>query len=166
MIERTSVRWRHLDDQIEYRLLMVINSWMGTGYMAGQQAKKMGVDCVQFVGGILDELYRQPKTHIPRLPQNAGIHSEGAGTATILALRKGIPSIEVADNWIEPGDVIVTRGTMNMRAHPFAGHTLLAGCLKGTAVHAVPSAGVSWTSIDGVPGILRVYRPLNKELWV
>lgn len=166
MVERTAVKWRHLDDAIELRLDAVIRSWIGTPYMAGQQAKKMGADCVQFVGGILDELYRQQRTLIPRLPQNSGNHSEESGLRTVMAVRKGISSIEVLDNWIEPGDVIVTRGTMNTRAHPYMGHTLLAATLRGTAVHAVPSVGVSWTSIDGIPGILRVYRPLNKERWI
>jgi len=165
-MEDQRFKWKRITGAVERRILIVCESWKGTPYMTGQQARGIGVDCVQFIGAILDALYRRPaRTLIPRLPPNAGLHSEESGLRTAMAIRKGFESAEVDDGSIEPGDVLVTRGTMDTRAHAYLGHVLLAGVLPGTAIHSTQGVGVSWTSVQGIPGILRIYRPLNKNTW-
>lgn len=166
-IEITSVQWKRIPTEIERRLLAVCESWVGTPYMAGQQAKGIGVDCTQLFGGIMDELFRNEiKTLIPRLPQNSGMHFPKAGFRTSIAIRKQFKSIIVRNEEIEPGDALVTRGTATAGAFARLGHILIAGVRPGTALHAIQTQGVGWTSLQGIPGLLRIYRPLNKEMWV
>lgn len=160
-------RWRHLAKPLEQELLAVIDTWIGTPYMAGQRAKGQGVDCVQFVGGMLDDLYRSAiPSYIPRLPQNSGMHYPRAGFRTALSLRKQFRSSVVRDGCIEPGDVIVTRGIMDVATPRLMGHTLIAGAIPWTFVHSINVIGVCWTSLQGVPGIIRIYRPVDKETWI
>lgn len=166
MNESTTILWRSLDPAIEKRILSVYAGWMDTPYMPGQQVKHMGVDCTQMVGGVLDELYRrETKTLITRLPQNSGMHFPKAGFRTALDIRKQFDSFVARDGHIEPGDVVVTRGVADPRAWRRLGHALMAGVKPGTLLHAVNGVGVCWTSVQAIPGILRVYRPRNKEVW-
>lgn len=161
-----TILWRQLNSAIENRLLEVCDSWIGTPYLPGQRVKHMGVDCVQLIGGVLDELYRAPvATFIPRQPQNSGPHFPKAGFRTAKAIREQIMSEVARDGQIEPGDIVVTRGVADPRAWRRLGHVLIAGPRKGTLLHSINHVGVCWTSVEGVPGILRVYRPLNKEVW-
>lgn len=166
MIKPDNIIWQSLDPAIETRLMAVLRSWEGTGYMSGQRAKGMYVDCVGLAAGVLDELCRRPvPTIIPRLPPNSGMHDKAAGAATIKAFRRGFPSVAVEGGQIEPGDVIVTRGVMDEATADNEGHVVIAGREPWTFLHAIPDSGVCWTSIEGLPGLLQWYRSLEKDTW-
>ena len=157
--------WNNLDPRIEHRLMQVLQSWLGTPYMAGQQARGIGVDCVQLVGAVYDELYRLPaRTVIPRLPPTIGIHNARAGFRTAKAIRDNFPSRVARGAIIEPGDVLIVRGTGLSRGPRLMGHTMIAGVKAFTAFHAVPQVGVTLgaTTVE----IVRIYRPLEKERWI
>lgn len=159
-------RWLKLDDAIENRIQQVQESWIGTQYMAGQRAKRIGVDCLQLVGGVLDELFRRTTpTHIPRLPSTSGLQFKGGGFRTSLAVRKQFPSRIERNGRIEPGDVIVTTSTLDASAPNVMGHLALAGVRPWTFLHAVAGVGVCWTSLQGLPGLVRLYRVRSKESW-
>lgn len=165
MLSTTIYKWMKLDKAIEARILSVLKSWEGTPFMAGQRARRMGVDCVQLVGGVMDDLYRHATPMlIPRMKQDAGVHSD-AGFKQAHAIRKALHSIVVEDDTIEPGDVLVCRSTPDSNAPVRLGHCLLAGVRPNTALHACPT-GVCFTSLSGIYPIMRIYRPLNKERWI
>lgn len=159
--------WRHLDPAIEDRLKAEMSWWFLTPYMAGQQAVGIGVDCVQLVGALLDDLYhRTDTTHIPRLSPDAAIHNAREGFKTIRCLRRSFPSDVVRDCVIEPGDIVVTRAAPDPTGPRRPGHVLIAGPEPFTALHAIKSSGVAMTTLTATRGIVRVYRPRNKSLWV
>ena len=158
--------WRPLDAAIEGRIKNVLDSWLDTPYMDGQRQRKVGVDCAQLVGGVLDDLFRsKDKVVIPRLRTDSGIHSIRAGFATVRAIRKHYKSKVVRDGTLEPGDVIVTRATGNTNGPKRLGHAMLVSTRKGVLIHATTITGVCLTSLKSNEEIVRVYRPLNKELW-
>lgn len=159
--------WRPIGAKIEARINAVMGAWLGTPYMAGQQVRGLGVDCVQLVGGVLDDLYRSPSpTPIPRLRGDSGIHSLRAGFSTIHAIRQAYKSSVVRDDTIEPGDILITRATADFRGPLRPGHAMVAAVRPGIVLHAVPGGDVHFTSIQSGPPIIRIYRALDKHRWI
>lgn len=161
-------RWVALPDpRVEDRILRVYESWVGTRYMAGQQAKGMAVDCVNLVGGVLDELFRRnAPTPIPRLAGATGIGPASTGLAAAGVLRRQFPSEQCRDGTIEPGDVIICRSTLDAQSADSFGHCVLAGVRPWSCLHAIPNVGVCWTGLGQINGVLRVYRVKDKESWL
>lgn len=157
--------WQPLPGPVSLRLQQVLNRWVGTPYLRGQRVRGMGVDCVQLIAGVLDDLYRSthPAT-IPRLWGDAGVHSE-RGFAVIHALRRAYPSFVVRDGSIEPGDGVVVRTLPNTHGPRRPGHALIAGIKPGSFLHAASDTGVCWTSLQNLSPFVRVYRFYHKETW-
>lgn len=159
--------WRPLSDEIHETLDETFKLWLGTKYVAGSQARGGGVDCTQLIGALLDTLFRnKTKTKIPRLPQDAALHSGRAGFQTAKAIRRAFPSTVLRDFIIEPGDVIVTRSFHDDNGPRNMGHVMFTGSKPWTAIHATPRGGVAMTGLQATNGILRVYRILGKDKWV
>lgn len=161
-------RWRPLPLNVERRISRCLSSWLHTPYMEGQQAKGIAVDCVQFVGAFLDEMYgNRTRTRIPRLRADAAQHSVRAAFQTIKALRSHFPTFVARDDIIEPGDIVVVRASTDSRAPKRPGHVLIAAPGHvGSAFHADGHLGeVCQTSLAATSGILRIYRPKEKCSW-
>jgi hypothetical protein len=160
-----NIFWKAISPAIEQRIEEVVRQWEGTPYMAGQRARGIGVDCVQLVGGVLDMLFRRPQvTIIPRLSPDSGLHCDRSGFATAKAIRNGFESIVVRDEIIEPGDVLVVRGSGLSSGPRRLGHTMIALPAAGTAFHATFGIGACRTTV--ITEVLRIYRPLHKEGWL
>lgn len=145
------------------RLDAVQKSWLGTPYMEGQSVKGAGVDCIRLVTSILDELYGLTGTsELPVTPRDLGQHSDGWLRLAKYALQT-YPLEQESHNTIQPGDVILTRGSKNSKPDSVS-HIAMAG-RSGSVIHAT-SPRVGMTAIAGLPPIERVYRPLQVERWI
>jgi len=157
------MRWQHLDPKIESRIAGAIRPWSGTPYMPGQQKKGIGVDCVRFVTGVLDELYGIHRDY-KALPLDVCMHDPKKAVKTMLTILHLYPN-EVLDDLsvVEPGDVLLT-GTSEA-----PGHAMLAGVLDNRLWHADGKRVVSTAPRFGRGSLSRLYRiirPDNKESWV
>jgi cell wall-associated NlpC family hydrolase len=162
----TPPRWVDtLTTEARAALDAALRSWDGTPYLPGQQAKgpKGGVDCVRFVAAVLDELYGKV-TPIETLPQDAALH---ARATAVLAMKRIItlyrPNERVADDTIEPGDVLVTS-----QPGGGPGHALIAGPRRWTLWESTLD-GVHFTGWGGIVAagyrLEAVYRPQLKASW-
>jgi hypothetical protein len=163
----TELRWFGNDRKLNDRLRRVLDGWLGTRYGEGQRAKRIQVDCVQFVAGVLDELFAvKTPTFVPRLRADIALHSPERAYPTIKAFREAHYGMdEVEDGTVQPGDIIVTRAEHQEDAKERDAHVMIAGAERWTAYHAIPRVGVVKTTIACTRGILRVYRPRRKDLW-
>jgi hypothetical protein len=157
-------RWLPVERRVGEALERAFAIWLRTPHVAGQQAPKMGVDCVQLLPGVLCPLYGLPKIIVPRQAQDAGIHSPRISMTTVRFLRRHFPSDTVRDKSIQPGDIVGTRASYDKDGPARLGHALIAGTHPWTALHAGKS-GVGITSLLAIPGIVRIYRPIDKRLW-
>jgi cell wall-associated NlpC family hydrolase len=136
-------------------LQQILISWEGTPYLAGHRIKRQGVDCVQFVAGVLEE-WVGITVECPRLSGTCAYHNEDFAKPVVRALLRCVPAdkVEVA----EPGDIIVSQaGSGDKRPH----HVLIASENPAIWFHSIEGAGVCRT-----PGHLwtvhRIYRPRRK----
>lgn len=156
--------WQHLSVPIvEKRLRFALQGWEGTPYREGDQMQGIGVDCVRFVCGVLDEMYGY-RRELPRnLPSDRALHDRDGAIAAMKQLRRLYePVTEVTDGKVEPGDIVVSgpRG-----GGP--GHALIAGFDPFTLWHVDPAAGVCSTGIALTDmDIFEILRPSDKHLWL
>jgi cell wall-associated NlpC family hydrolase len=146
----------------------VLNEWIGTPYMAGQRAKGMGVDCVQLIAGVLDDLFKPPTpTPVPRLPADSATHDIRSAYRTIHALADAwYVSPVVRDGTVQPGDVLVTRATNNRTGPRNPGHAMIVGANPFEVVQATPVLGVHKVHLYACRPVIRLYRPNRKDQWV
>lgn len=151
----------------DVRAERILSSWRNTPYAPGQQARRIGVDCVQYVGAFLDEAFRSTvRTPIPRLKGDTSLHDPEKARAVIRLLRKahnGSVAVEKGAA-LESGDVVVTRVEQQEGAPANEGHAMILGMAPWSAWHAIPG-GVNRTALSKTRGIVAVYRPLGKDLW-
>lgn len=127
--------------------------------MDGQSCKGVWADCVGFVGGVIDELYRiktvqaRPRVHKKKPHFDGNAHLE-----LIKYLRTHWPSEVCEPTAVEPGDVLVCR----LGQGP--GHILLVGTRPNTAWHCVEGLGVCLAAFGSLD-VLQSYRLLEKERW-
>jgi cell wall-associated NlpC family hydrolase len=159
------LKWRPVRRATEIRIWDVMQSWCGTPYIPGQRSKQSGVDCVQLVAGVLDELYRKGRTNLPRFSPDQSQHGSEPAVAVVKALREAYPCHRVDGDEVEPGDIIVVRTRCNPSGPPTMGHTMIASPTPGMALEAVPLAGVTYGSVESTTGILAIYRMEDKHLW-
>jgi cell wall-associated NlpC family hydrolase len=146
------------------RLQRVLMSWQGTPWVAGQQCRGKGVDCVRFVVAVLDELHGAALPPVQRLPQDAALHDRAGMMAVAHGIRQRYPHevIEPRAERIEPGDVVVFR----VGAQSGPGHVAIAGSEGDRELwHACRGTGVARTSAAASSGILWIWRPTRKESW-
>ena len=147
--------------QVEDRLHKTLSSWAGTPYMPGGQAKGVGVDCVRFVSGALDDLFGDT-TPIENLPQDMSFHDPAGAKAGLRRFLSSYLHMEVKGNRIQPGDIVV--------AGPVTGgpgHALICGLrsLWHCDEHSVAPAGLNLVS-GGAYFVKKVYRILDRERWL
>lgn len=145
---------------VQARLSNILMSWQGTRYLPGCQAKGVGVDCVRFVSGVLDELYGT-HTELDRLPQDASFHAKDKCYSALKTFMGNYKYEEVTDGVLQPGDVVIAgpRG-----GGP--GHALIAGidCLWHCDSRSVTRTGLSFTT-GGVYFFKKAIRAKDRERW-
>lgn len=165
MIDPKKLRWVSAPASVLAALERAIGRWQGTPYRVGQQTPGMGVDCVRFVCGVLDDVTGR-QTPIETLPQDAAMH---ARTSAILAMKRikqlYQPNAEVHDGTIESGDLLIT-------ALPGGGpgHVLIAGAkpwhLWESTATGVRRTGLGGLTTGAAQQLHYVYRITNKGTWV
>lgn len=143
----------------EARLEQVLRSWEGTPYMAGQQLRGVGVDCVRFVAAVLDELLGRAPTPIETLPPDASLHNRVGAICGMRAIRKRfMPNAPVQDGPLEPGDIVVTGPVSGG-----PGHAMIVGSSR--VLWHSSARSVHWTGLRPPKGhkVWRVYRMHDEE---
>lgn len=166
---REKIKWRPVVPELAAAIDRVVALWDRTPYMPGQRAKGVGTDCVQQVGGILDDLFgvSEGTTSLPSIAPDSAIHNMRMAWPVISTLRRAHHGSFIdRSGTIEPGDVIVTRATSLPGAPRRQAHVLFACPQPYTALHAIQGIGSHITSLELTNGILRVYRPKRKDLWL
>lgn len=142
----------------------VLQSWAHphTPWMAGQQLKGVGVDCVRFVVGVMDELHGVNLPAIPRLPQDMSLHDRAGAMRVARAIEERYPHLVVGDGRLEPGDVLVRK----IGAGGGPGHVMIMGVRPGEVWHATSGVGVVRASMAfPTDSLLHVWRPTEREHW-
>jgi cell wall-associated NlpC family hydrolase len=133
----------------------ILESWEGTPYLAGHRIKRQGVDCVQFVAGVLEEWFGY-SIPCPRLSATCAYHDESFAKPTAVALLKGVPSDRVFE--MEPGDIVVSQGGKGVkRPH----HVLIVSEDPRVLFHSTNDVGVCRTPAH-LWTVHKIYRPRNK----
>ena len=157
------LEWKPLPHFAQKRLRFILEGWLDTPYREGDQVQGIGVDCVRFVCGVLDELYGFRRALPRNLPSDRALHDRDGAIAAMKRLRTLYePVQEVVDGKLEPGDIVVSgpRG-----GGP--GHALIAGFEPFTLWHVQPDAGVCYTGITLTDmDIFEILRPTDKHLWL
>ncbi len=152
-------------EAITSRIDEVLASWVDTPYLAGEQAKGVGTDCVRFVCGALDDLYGV-SNFIPREMQDVSMHNIKGALKVLKTIKELYPNhveLELHDRIVTPGDVIVTK-----QAQGGPGHAILVGAQRNTLYQAtkkgVKQCGFGFISY--FQQISMVYRSSNKATWL
>jgi hypothetical protein len=149
--------WRQLPNELAAaRLGAVLRPWLGTPYLAGQQRQRVGVDCVRFVAGVLDELLER-RTPIETLPADACMHDPAGALAAMEQFATIFGAEDATDDAvIYPGDAVVTGPE---EGGP--GHCMLVGHERNVVWHASPPR-VARMALGGIYlvgyRVFRVYR--------
>jgi len=146
----------------------VLNGWNNTPYGLGQQVKGVGVDCIRFVTGVLDDMFRRPHIKFPLISQDCCLTDHKQSKDIYELLLKHYPSTEVNPNTdgsydVEPGDLVCCGPILGT-----LGHGMVVGADSGTMFHAttfsVVKAGCSFMEY-GVYSFKQVLRPIGKDSW-
>lgn len=155
------MKWQqatNVTPEYETRLAAILASWNGTPYMAGQQCRGVGVDCVRFVCAVLDELYRQEPVPIETLPSDAALHARESAIGAMKKIRDCyMPNDAIEDGTMEPGDILVTGP-----ANGGPGHAMIVGTRPNQLWHAAGD-GVHVTALHASVHVFRVYRMRDRS---
>jgi len=151
------------------RLLRCLEEWEGTPYMFGQQLKGVGVDCLRFVTGVYDEMYRRPKTALPSMMQENYSEAQEESDKVFKELLKLFPCdivavTEKSPTKVVPGDLICC----GPKGGSY-GHAMIVGVRPKTFYHAtafnVIKAGCSFMDY-GVYSFKMLRRLKQRERWI
>jgi cell wall-associated NlpC family hydrolase len=157
-------------DEIQARMLRVLEGWAGTKYLSGQRCKGVGVDCIGFVFGLIDELDGKGRASFASIPSDAALHSKVTAYKAVVALRRTYsPAIRLrkaqgSPMALEPGDLLVVGTQLGG-----PGHLMIVGPRKNTIWHAMPGSQVAqcgWCTGDGYERVFAVYRLLDRDAWL
>lgn len=150
-------------ERIMARASKVFRSWERTPYIAGQAQKGVGVDCVRFWSGVLDEMYGYERVPLDRKPQDLAMHTREGAMGVMREMMRVYPELEpVTDGTVEPLDTIVVG-----HRDGGCGHVLLAGTQRNTLWHAGMErvCRTGW-GLDGEWQVIKhVYRARNRRMW-
>ena len=165
------LKWRRLTHKmltaeaaaaVEKRVDAILESWVETPYQAGQRARGAGVDCVRFVSAVLDDLFREERIPLPRLPQDLSMHDAAGARAAMRQFMEAYAPNEnvLRSREVEAGDVLIVgvRGPA---------HAILVGS-KPAHLYEAGSRRVIRTGLSTLRAPTRVFaicRPLEKFRW-
>lgn len=157
--------WRPTSPAASAALARELALWSGTPYAEGQRAVGAGVDCIRFVGAVLDAVRGRAPTPVRALRRGAAHHDQAAAHALMADLVEVFqPVAAVRDGTLEPGDVVVLgfNGSGPM-------HVMIAGPARWSLWEAAPPNGVGARSRARLTAadaqVHRVWRPLDKAVW-
>lgn len=148
---------------VELRLREILEQWEDTPYLSGQAVPGIGVYCTAFVARVLDELYRQPDTPLPSLPNDIGFHNRAGALAGLRYFMRRYPNHTEVDGWmVEPGDVLITGP-----ANGGPGHAMIVGPDPETLWQADTGVGVhrSRFVLRASHRLHAVYRFFDRQKW-
>lgn len=152
--------------RISKRITDICESWMGTPYMKGQRCKGTGVDCVQFMCGVLDELHNRPlgSTEIDRLSPDTGANDHNGifGERILLQIMKLNPVEKLGAFCLQPGDILICK----LGKGGGGGHAMVVGGNKNILYHACNGERqVTRRGFGSVSHGLHAYRFKNRADW-
>lgn len=140
------------------RIGEVLEPWRDTPFMAGQQVRGGGADCIRFVVAVLAELYHEEsKVSVPWMPDV----SDRRNWLLASELQHRFPNRPLRGSTVllEPGDVVMV-GTGG------PSHVLIVGPRPNSLWHAVQGAAVVETGIGVLDHALRAWRMMEKQNWL
>ena len=134
--------------------------------MIGLSQKGFGVDCVNFVFGVLDEMYREKKMRRAYSAAMCMNNPKGAFSALRTLLDDYQPNESISNGTVEPGDIIVTSTKVGA-----PGHVMIAGPEQSELWHVyddtVCTIGLGFfDSSCQIMNYFRTFRSQDKEKWV
>ena len=152
---------------LKSKLNCILESWEGTPYGKGMQAKQVGVDCVRFVFGVLDELYGHSYRPTLKIPEDTAFHQPKTSVKAMNHLISNYPSERLVPyHLLELGDILIT-GAKGKGP----GHAMIVGSEKNHKWHMdshfVSRTGPLFTSGNSsLYYLYRIYRIKDKHLWI
>lgn len=141
------MKWEPLHDPAtQLRLGAILQAWRGTPYMLGQSKQGSGVDCLRFVGAVLDEL-AGTSTRFETLADDVCVHQPGLAHLVMGDMIDAFHMSQITGDVLQPGDVVAV-GPVD--GGP--GHAMIVGALPYSLYEARRPGGVIQSSV----GILRV----------
>jgi hypothetical protein len=146
--------WEQECLEVQSKLDAELKSWLGTPYAIGQQCKGVGVDCVRFVGAILDFMAGSV-TPLDMLPPDVAFHDSEKARGALDKFRDLFRPMEIVRDWcVEPGDVVVVGPRSGG-----PGHGIIVGCRPGVTYEAgsfaVNQTGLALSSKYRAFGVFR-----------
>lgn len=160
------LRWTEFDDDpaaVE-RLGKILDSWERTPYSEnpGPEPKGVGVSCIGFLCGVLDELLRviEPIDY-PRLPRDLGMNNPAKARTTLRSVLKAFPALERVNGMaVQPGDVLVV-------GQGGPGHAMIIGPQRNTIWQAGgPHVHYTGWVLPPHSKLFAVYRLLDRNSWI
>lgn len=137
--------------------------WEGTRYALNRRRRGVSVDCIHFVSGVLDALFKsEPRESLHSLLPDACVHDRGAVLAVTRMWLRVYPHDRVRGDVVEAGDVIVYKPDVERST---ASHVGIVGA-DGKLWHATHPV-VCYTGLGNLQGLahLATYRSPCKSLW-
>ena len=141
---------------LEERIGTVLASWANTPYMPSSSVKGRGCDCIGFVSGVVNELYRK-EFKMP-FGNVANLSHDSDRFVSFFQACKDVWPVYEADEF-EIGDILLHR--------PASGnaHVFFVGPNK-TLWHSLHGMGVTFINHHQLHGRVSYFRLLNKESWL
>lgn len=136
------IEWHPLPDKGKQdRLGEIIQSWKGTPWLSRQCCKGGGVDCINFVVAVLNEM--RGRSYGPLETKNNAYHKANNGhwRETYRIIRESFGDsapLHLTDPLVVfPGDVLLIESGRD------TGHVIIVGTRKNTLHHALSGQGVT-----------------------
>jgi hypothetical protein len=146
------------------RLGAILDTWERTPYSEnpGPNPKGIGVSCVGFLCGVLDELHRaMDPIDYPSLPRDLGMNNPSEARTTLRHMLEAFPKHDRVNVMsVQPGDILVVG-----QAGP--GHAMIVGPRRNTIWHAGgPSVHYTGWVLPPHSKLFAVYRLRNRDSWI
>jgi len=134
--------------QDQLRFIRAVHRWKNTPYKPSQCTPGVGVDCLQFVGAVVDEYLGLSTKHlsrIPALPPDTAFHTSKnvAKMSQILHDRWPLKTIRCI-SW---QDLVPTDIVLIQESSISPSHLMIADVRKGMAWHSTNDIGVCCTPL-------------------
>jgi len=123
----------------------ILESWKGTKYLDGHSQKGVGVDCVNFVDRVWNELWDMKFPTLPEYPPQVSLHNPHIVVRVGLIMRNRYPIYRIRDpkgfDECPPGTALV--GMLKRSGRKWPGHAMLVGPDGKSIWHSIEGSGVA-----------------------